>query len=172
MTWGELALITGLYAAAFVALVYAAGAGTRRIQGALAGGGAAGAVLLIGLALGEARGWWRMPAPRDWLFQCGLWFSTAVSYAPIYLITWRVARRFGGRGLAMCALCSAIIGPPRDYAIAATFPDWIVFSAGLQPVLAVAMVYALVVLTGHGAMRVIAGPSREDVLRKRRQQAA
>jgi hypothetical protein len=41
----------------------------------------------------------------------------------LYLITWRVARRFGGRGLAVCVLTSAIIGPPRDYLLAATLPS-------------------------------------------------
>ncbi len=172
MTWSPLTLITAVYAAAFAAIAYATGARGRRIQGALAGGGAAGAVLLIGVSVGEARGWWRVPAPRDWLLQCGLWFGAAVSCAPIYPITWRLARRFGGWGPAAFALCAAVIGAPRDYATAAAFPDWIVFSPGRTPILAVATVYALIVLAGHGAMRVIAGPSRGDVVRERGERGA
>jgi hypothetical protein len=40
-------------------------------------------------------------------FQFPLWLAFSISRAPAYLITSRVARRFGGGGLAMCAL------PPR-----------------------------------------------------------
>lgn len=31
-----------------------------------------------------------------------------------FLITWRIARRFGGRGLAAVVLAAAVNGPPRD----------------------------------------------------------
>ena len=69
-----------------------------------------------------------------------LWLGFAVSCAPVYLITWRVARRFGRRALAVCALAAAVIGPPRDYRLAAMYPDWIAYSPGIAPVLAVATI--------------------------------
>lgn len=97
-----------------------------------------------------------------------LWLGFAVSCAPAYLLTWRVARRFGGRGLAVCVLASAIIGPPRDYWIAAVFPNWIIFSPGVAPVLADATVYVLLVIVGHGVMRLVAGSAQEDSLARQK----
>lgn len=97
-------------------------------------------------------------------FKLLLWLGLAISCAPVYLITWRVARRFGARGLALCVLIAAIIGPPRDYLIAALFPQWMVFSPGLAPVFADAAIYALLVLVGHAVMRLVAGPSGGETL--------
>jgi hypothetical protein len=59
----------------------------------------------------------------------------------------------------------AIIGPPRDYLFAATFPAWTVFAPGVAPILADAATYVGIVIIGHAVMRLIAGPSREDRLR-------
>ena len=42
----------------------------------------------------------------------------------IYLITWRIARRFAWRGLAVVVAVSAVIGPVRDYWYIARFPEW------------------------------------------------
>ena len=157
-----MALMGGLYLAAFAVAVRLTGARGRRIGGAIAGGAMAACVVIAGAVGGEALGWWRIPAgggPPWWLL---LWTVGAVSCAPVYLITWRVARRFGGRGLAACILAAAVIGPPRDYAIAAAFPDWIAFSPGLAPVLADAAVYALLVSAGHAVMSLAAGPSRHQ----------
>ena len=164
MTTSQINLMTALYLAAGVAVAWLTRANVRRIAGALAGGSVFGVVALLGIALGEARGWWRIPKAGSSHFQLLLWLGFAVSCAPVYLITWRVARRFGGRGLAVCVLAVAIIGPPRDYLYAATFPDWMVFSPGIAPVLADAAVYALLVVVGHGVMRLVAGPARGDVL--------
>ncbi|AMY09361.1 hypothetical protein LuPra_02576 [Luteitalea pratensis] len=58
------------------------------------------------------------------------------------------------------------MGPPRDYAFAAQFPNWIVFSPGMAPVLAVGGTYVLWIALGHGTMRLIAGPAGADTLRR------
>lgn len=42
------------------------------------------------------------------------------------------------------------------------FPDWIVFSPCLAPVLAVATIYALLVVVGHSVMRIVFGPAQGD----------
>ena len=168
MTTGQMILITGLYLAALVAVAYLTRAKVRRIEGALAGGAVFGVVVLLAVALGEARSWWRVPKANSSHFLLLFWLSFSVSCVPVYLITWRVARRFGGRGLAVCVLAAAIIGPPRDYWFAATFPAWMVFSAGIAPVLADATVYALLVVVGHAVMRLIAGPAQGDSLAQRR----
>lgn len=54
------------------------------------------------------------------LFSIGL----AISLSPIYLITWRVARRFGLRGLIVCLIVVGVVGPPRDSLYVATYPEW------------------------------------------------
>lgn len=164
MTTRQLLLITALYFAAFVAVSYFSSAKVRRIAGALVGGAIFGFVGLLAAMLGEAQHWWRIPQANVSHFLLLFWFGLSVSVAPVYLITWRVARRFGGRGLAVCVLISAIIGPPRDYLYARTFPEWMVFSPGIAPVLADATVYALLVVVGHAVMRLVAGPARADSL--------
>ena len=76
-----------------------------------------------GCCTGETQGWWRVPKAGFSHFQLLLWLGIAISSTPVYLITWRVGRRFGGRGLAALALASAVVGPLRDYRVAAMFPD-------------------------------------------------
>jgi hypothetical protein len=157
-------LMTGLYLAALVAVAYWTRAKVRRIGGAVAGGAVFGVVALLAVALGEVQGWWRVPRANSAHFKLLLWLGITVSAAPVYLITWRVARRFGGRGMAVCVLTAAIIGPPRDYWFAATFPAWMVFSSGVVPVLADATIYALLVVVSHSVMRLVAGPAHGDSL--------
>ena len=91
--------------------------------------------------------------------------------APTYLITWRTARRFGRRGLAIFLAAVAVVGPVRDYQIAAHFPEWIVFGAGVTPVLAVAVTYVVVVALGHAVMWMVAGPAASDPLARPPQSA-
>jgi hypothetical protein len=164
MTTQELILMTACYLVALIVLARITRTNPRRLAGALAGDGIFGIVALLGLMLGEARNWWRVPNLDSMQFKLLLWLGLAISCAPVYLITWRVARRFGALGLALCVLIAAIIGPPRDYFIAAMFPQWMVFSPGLAPVLANAAIYALLVLVGHAVMRLVAGPSRTGTL--------
>ena len=143
----------------FVSVAHMTRARVRRIAGALCGGAVCGVAALLAIALGETQGWWRVPKVGSLYFRLLLWLGSSVSCTPAYLITWRVARRFGGRGLAMFALAAAVIGPPRDYQVAAMFPDWIALSPGIAPVLAVATFYALMVVVGHAVMRTVSGTS-------------
>jgi hypothetical protein len=101
-------------------------------------------------------------------FAGGLSAAFAIAATPIHLLTWRVVRRHGMRGLAICAGLAGLVGPPRDYAYAAAFPNWIVFSPGMTPVLAVAITYVLWIAVGYGVMRLVAGPADADALRKHR----
>ena len=110
-------------------------------------------------------GVWRVPSDSTPYFVPLLYLGLVVSSSPIYLITWRVARRFGWRGLAVCLGVAAVIGPPRDYLYAATFPRWMVFAPGVAPILADSLTYIGIVALGHAVMRLIAGPSRADRLR-------
>jgi len=111
------------------------------------------------ITLGNALGLWRVPILRTQYFPALFYLGFVVSCSPIYLITWRVARRFGWRGLAVFIGAVVVIGPPRDYLIAAMFPEWMVFAPGVAPILADAAAYVGIVALGHAVMRLIAGPA-------------
>jgi hypothetical protein len=167
MTTSQLILMTSLYLAAFVGVAYLTRAKVPRIAGALCGGAVFGVVALLAVALGETQGWWLVPKAGSAHFRLLLWLGFAVSCTPVYLLTWRVARRFGGSGLAVFTLAAAVIGPLRGYLVAAIFPDWIAFSPGIAPVFAVATIYALMVVVGHAVMRIVSGPAQGDSLARR-----
>lgn len=150
---------TVFYLGAFIVLAYITRARGRRMVGAAGGGAVAGFVALCALLVGEAQGWWRVSNSSLPHFRSRFWLSFAVSWAPVLLITWRVARNFAARGLALCGAAAAIAGPAREYTFAAMFPAWSVFSSGATPVLAVATAYALMLTVGHAVMRLVAGPA-------------
>jgi len=164
MTTSRLILITSLYLAAFVAVAYLTRAKVLRIAGSLCGGAVFGVVAVLAVALGENHGLWRVPKAGSSHFWLLLWLAGAVSCTPVYLITWRVSRRFDGRGLAVFTLAAIAVGPVRDYQVAKMFPDWISFSEGIAPILAVAAFYVLLVVVGHAVMRIVSGPARGDAL--------
>jgi hypothetical protein len=165
MTTQELIVATCAYLVALIALAYFTRATARRIAGALAGGGIVGFAAIGVTALAGVLGWWRVPGfwtpHRLPIYYLGF----AISCAPIYLVTWRIARRFGRRGLATFLGAVAVVGPLRDYRIAAMFPEWMVFAPGVLPVLAVSATYVgVVVVLGHAVMRLVAGPASGDPL--------
>ncbi len=166
MTTLQLHLFNCLYLATLVAVAFFTRARGRRIAGAIAGGAVFGVAALGIIALGEKAGWWHMEITWRPYFVTLLVVSFALC-AFVYLITWRVARRFGGRGLAVVVIVAAVIGPPRDYWYMARFPEWGAYEPGITPVLAIAATYALMVVLGHGVMRLVSGPARADRLARR-----
>jgi hypothetical protein len=167
MTTQQILLMTCLYLAALIAVIYFTRATARRVIGAMVGGTAVALLALRMIALGEARGWWRIPFASTPSFVPMLFVGLAISCTPIYLVTWRVARRFGWRGLAVCVGVVAIVGPPRDYLYAATFPKWMVFAPGIAPMLADSAAYIGIVVVGHAVMRLVSGPARRDRLARK-----
>ena len=157
MTAQQLHLFNAIYLVVFVVVAMLTRATVRRVAGALAGAAAFGAVALGIIALGERAGWWDMAITWQPYFIALLLLDFTLC-GFIYLITWRVARRFGWRGLAVLVVVSAVIGPARDYWYMARFPEWGAYGPGVVPVLAVSATYVVMVLLGHGLMRVIAGP--------------
>src|SRR5712692_2921861 len=121
MTTTQLHLFNCLYLVVLVVVAVLTRATARRIAGALAGGAASGIVVLGIIALGEEVGWWHMAITWEPYFLTLLYLDFVVSAAPIYLVTWRIARRFGWRGLALVVVVLAVIGPPRDYGYMARF---------------------------------------------------
>src|SRR5438132_9133924 len=165
MTTQQIILISCLYLVELVVVVYFTRATSRRILGALAGGAAVGCFGMGAIALGNALELWRVPIARTPYFLALFYLGLSISVTPIYLVTWRLVRRFGWRGFAVFICIVAIIGPPRDYLFAATFPAWMVFAPGVAPILADAATYVGIVALGHFVMRLIAGPSRAERLR-------
>jgi len=165
MTTQQLILISCLYLAELVIVTYFTRATARRIAGALAGGATVGLFGLGAIVLGNAFELWRVPIFWTPSFLPLFYLGFVISVTPIYLVTWRVVRRFGWRGLAVCLGVVAIIGPARDYLYALKFPSWMVFAPGIAPILADAAAYVGMVAIGHAVMRLVAGPAREDRLR-------
>jgi hypothetical protein len=164
MTTQQVMLWTCAYAIELVLVVWFTRATARRILGALVGGVVVGCFTLAAIAGFEALGMWRVPLAPALSFRVLFYLGLVISSAPVYMVTWRIARRFGGRGLAIFIAVVAVIGPPRDYLFAATFPKWMVFSRGIAPVLADSVTYIVFVALGHAVMRVVAGPARADRL--------
>ena len=167
MTTRQLIIVTCAYLVELVVVVYFTRATSRRVVGALAGGAAVGLFGMGAIVLGNALELWRVPISWTPEFLPLFYVGIVISASPIYLVTWRLARRFGWRGLAVCLGVVAIIGPPRDYLFAATFPKWMVFAPGVAPIIADALAYIGIVAIGHAVMRLTAGPAREDRLRNK-----
>jgi hypothetical protein len=171
MTTLQLHLFNCLGLAVLVVVAFFTRATARRIAGALAGGAAFGAVGLGIIALGEKVGWWHMAITWEPYFLTLLLIDFTLC-AFIYLITWRIDRRFGWRGLAVVAVVAAIIGPPRDYWYMARFPEWGAYGTGIAPVVTIAVTYAIMVILGHSVMRLVAGPARGSRLARRPSEVA
>jgi hypothetical protein len=165
MTTQQLLVATVVYAVALAAIVYFTRPTWRRFAGAFAGGtAAAGLGFWVIIPVGEARRLWHVPLDPSPVFMALLFFGTAVSTAPILLVTWRIARRFGWRGLAATFAVLAVIGPPREFAVAAKFPEWVTLTPGIATILAISALYGGGLGVVHGVMRLVAGPARGDRL--------
>ena len=167
MTTLQLHLFNGLYLIIFVAVAFVTRATVRRIGGALAGGAVAGGLALGLLAVGEDAKWWHMAINWEPYFLTLLWLDFALG-AFIFLITWRIARRFGWRGLVAVGVLFAVLGPVRDYQYLRRFPEWGVYAPGPAPILAISATYVLLLVVGHWVMRLVAGPAGNDPLARRR----
>jgi hypothetical protein len=163
MTTKQLWLFSGLYLMLFVVVAILTRATARRITGALAGGLAAGVAALGIIALGEKASWWHQIITWRPYFLTLFVIDFALC-AFVFLITWRIARRFGSRGLTVAMIVAAVIGPPRDYWYMTRFAEWGTYMWGVPTILAVSASYVLLGIVGHRVMRLVAGPAREDRL--------
>jgi hypothetical protein len=164
MTIEQLHLFNGFYLVALVVVSFLTRATLRRIAGALAGGFAFGLVGLGAVALGEEVGWWHFAINWEPFYLTVFVIDFALPVVSILLVTWRIARRFGWRGLAVVVVALTVIGPPRDYSYMQRFPEWGTYGPGVAPFLAIAVIYASMVPVGQIVMRLVAGPARGSLL--------
>src|SRR5712692_10833145 len=101
MTTRQLIFVTCLYLVELVVVVYFTRATSRRVAGAFAGGAAVGCFGMGAIVLGNALGLWRVPIFWTPYFVPFFYLGLVISVTPIYLITWRLERRWGWRGLAV-----------------------------------------------------------------------
>ena len=166
MTIRQLYLFNCLYLVLTAAVAILTRAPLRRIAGALAGAALAGVVALGVIAFGESAGWWHMVMTWEPYFLALFWIDMVLC-AFVFLITWRIARRFGWRGLAVAVFVVAVLGPVRDSWYMAKFPEWGAYAPGFAPMLAISGTYVLLGVLGHGLMRLVAGPAAADRLARR-----
>jgi hypothetical protein len=163
MTTEQLHLFNAIYLVIFIAVALLTRATVRRIAGALAGGAVAGLLALGIVAIGEDARWWHMAIAWEPYFLAVLWLDFALG-AFIYLVTWRIARRFGWRGLLVVVVLFGLLGPVRDYEYMRRYPQWGAYAPGVAPILAISATYVAMLVVGHWAMRVVAGPAGKDAL--------
>jgi hypothetical protein len=166
MTTQQLYLFNFLYLAIFCVVAILTRATARRIAGAAAGAAVAGVVALAIVALGETVGWWHMTIIWESYYLALMWIDFALC-GFIFLVTWRIARRFGWRGLAVAASVVAIMGPLRDRWYMERFPEWGAYAPGIAPFLVISVTYVFLGTLGHTLMRLIAGPSCGSLLARR-----
>ncbi len=166
MTTQQLHLFNGIGLVVLVVVAILTRATARRVAGALAGGAAFGVAALGIIALCMEVGWWRFAITWEPHYLMLLWIDFALC-AFIYLITWRIARRFGWCGLAVVLVIAAFLGPVRDKWYMERFPEWGSYAPGIAPVLAISATYVVMVVLGHGVMRLVAGPDRGSPLARR-----
>ena len=166
MTTRQLCLFNCLYLGILAVVAVLTRATPRRIGGALAGAAVDGVLALGAIAFGERAGWWHMAISWQPYFLMLLWIDFALG-GFVFLVTWRIARRFGALGLAVVLVLAAVLGPVRDYRYMARFREWGAYAPGTTPVLAISLAYVLLGVAGHGIMRLIAGPATADRLARR-----
>jgi hypothetical protein len=159
-TTQQLVVGTVVYSVALATVVFFTRPTGRRFAGALAGAAViAGMGLWVLIPLGEERGWWCVPLDPSPSYMTLLYLGTTVSTVPIFLVTWRISRRFGWRRLGVTLAVAEVGGPPREFAVGAKFPEWVTYAPGIATILALSAGY----VGGRGGARgdrLVAGPAK------------
>jgi hypothetical protein len=166
MTIQQIYLFSGMYLVLLAVVTVITRATLRRVAGALAGAAVAGVAMPGLMAIGEIAGWWHFAMTWE-PYYLTLMCVGVIPCGFIFLITWRIARRFGGRGLALVVFVVAVLGPLRDSRYMSTFPEWGTYAPGFAPMFATSAAYVILGILGHGLMRLVAGPAAADRLARR-----
>jgi hypothetical protein len=165
----QLALSIGAVVAPalFLLSCYLTRAPTRRVLAALAASIAFAVANVIWDQVALQLHWWGYPsftaANMVWLLYPP---SGLVAGGAFGLIGWRVARRYGSKGLLFFLALWTLWGVIHDYggAIMMKSSSLMVFGPGSLPVLANALLYASCQSIAQLMLRLIGGPYRSDHL--------
>lgn len=144
----QLYIFNCLYLVLTATVAFLTRATPRRIVGALAGGAVCGPAMYGLVSFAERAGWWHFAITWKPYFLTIMWIGV-VLWAFVFLLTWRIARRFGKRGLAVLLLVVAVLGPIRDSWFMERFPEWGSYAPGIVPMLAISGAYVLLGILGH-----------------------
>jgi len=167
-----LILASVVYLSLLVAAVYFTRATRRRVLGALAGGGAVAVVGAGVEALAHAQGWWRYTSDDTPVGPLAIYPILVVAFTFLALIGWRVARRFGWRGLVVFLGILAVVGTVRDYLVAGSLMGLIVFAPGVVLAIIDAFLWAGLTALAIAVMRAVSGPARDDARARRSGESA
>jgi hypothetical protein len=151
------------------AAAYALRARLLRVAGALAGGLLIATIRLLGIHQAHALGTWTTrfasdPDPISLLSAPMLLFIYAVFTAAALLVSWRLERRFGWKGPVVLLATIAAYGPVRERLVLDKLMRLIHAPFELLPVMTDLAFWAIGLLLGYITMRLIAGPSRTDLI--------
>ena len=144
---------------------YVSRAHLMRFGSALAGGAAFSLLVTV---LPIAMRWRRFVVLTHATQSILLYYTIGLLVGAIVALTgWRIARRFGWRGLAGFVAAVSIVGPIRDR-LYLTAAHLVVVAPGPVPWIASTVTWACALLLSHSIMRLMAGPACEDRLALRR----
>jgi hypothetical protein len=154
----------------FALIAFLTRAAPRRLAGALLGGLGFGAANALWDVAGYYAGWWHYPFTTTPTASLPLYLAGGLFYgAAVGLIGWRVTRRFGLRGVLVFLVLFTIYGMARDFGgAAATHHAYLIFGAGLAPVVADGASWLIDEALALGLMRLVAGPAASDPLARPR----
>jgi hypothetical protein len=154
----------GVYLILLAVTAYATRPNRRRLLGAVAGGVAV-AVVGVGIeSLFHILGFWRYPSVEQPYGPPALYPLVVVVFTMLALIGWRVARRFGWRGLVIFLTILVTVAVLRDFLVAERVLGIIVFARGIATVLVDAAIWLGTVALALTIMRLVAGPAAGDRL--------
>jgi eukaryotic-like serine/threonine-protein kinase len=161
----ELLLMTYVALALLVAAVYFSRAHIMRFGSALVG---SAVFSLLVVALPIAMRWRRFVVLKHSTQALMLYYTIYVLVGAIVALTgWRIARRFGWRGLAGFVAVVSIVGPIREQ-LYFTAARLMVVAPGRAPWIATSVTWACALLLSHAVMRLMAGPAQDDRLARSR----
>lgn len=114
-------------------------------------------------------GWWSYPAYQTttgWPMPPAIYFFSGLVFAGFGLVGWRIARRFGWKGLIIFLISWGLWGFTLDHAGSSLFSSsrLMVLEAGAAAGIADFLVYASCMAAVLLAIRVIGSPFRTDPL--------
>ncbi len=169
----QMALFVYLALAGFGIAAYLTRAMSCRAVGSLGGGAVFAAVWMIKWKVDYAMGWWRTAFPETpdplMLFSLPVMFLTIALFGGVvFLISWRVTRRFGWAGQVVMFGVAPFYFAVRDRIWWQHLMKIMVATPGMGPVLGDAAFFAVGLVLGQIVMRLIAGPAEKDLLARTR----